>query len=152
MTWTYTSSSLGTSSTNADLMAVRLTIGDTDTTDQQLQNEEIRYLLATYGGVTDASIHAAEALAAKYARQVDKKVGDLSISASAKVEHYTTIASSLRNSVSVAALPYAGGTSISRKETVAADSDRVSPSVWRGLHDDPSNPQSGGSLSSTAST
>ena len=145
MTWTYNSSLLGTTDADADLMAVRLRIGDTSTGDQQLSDEEIDYLLSAYGGVIAASAEAADTLAAKFARQVDKKVGDLSVDAAQRAEAYRALSVRLRRTMAVTlGQPYAGGISIARKDEVAEDSDRVTPAFSRGMFDDPGNPQPGG--------
>ena len=79
MTWTYS----GTPNTS-DRDAVRFMVGDTDTADQLITDEEIAYLLAEEGTPGLAAARAAEAIAAKFARKSDysKSVGDLSLSES----------------------------------------------------------------------
>jgi len=77
MTWTYVDPSSG----NRD--KVRFLIGDTDTNDQHFSDEEISYLLTTWGNnVYDASIAGAEILGGRYAHLTNysRSVGDLSIS------------------------------------------------------------------------
>lgn len=94
MTWTYSGDP---GSSTRDL--VRFLIGDTDTTDQLLTNEEIDYLITTFTDGYSAAIGAVNALIAKFARQVDesKKVADLSLSRSltARVAQYTTLRDTL---------------------------------------------------------
>ena len=41
MAWSYDATDLGTGTASGRLNSVRLLVGDTDTTDQQVQNEEI---------------------------------------------------------------------------------------------------------------
>ena len=64
MTWSYDNTVLSTS--NKD--AVRLIIGDTDTADQLLADEEIDYYLTKHGVVLRAASESARAVAAKFAR------------------------------------------------------------------------------------
>lgn len=64
---------------------VRFLIGDTDSTDFHLSDEEIAYLLSTWNtNVYDAAIAAAELIAGQYAHKTNysRSVGDLSISES----------------------------------------------------------------------
>ena len=114
----------------SDLDAVRFAIGDTDTADQLLSDEEIAYLL-TNSTVSAASIAACEALAAKFARSVDRTVGSLSLSASQKAKQFRELAATLRRQRAVLAAPYAGGISVADKDTQRADTDRVKPTFYR---------------------
>lgn len=77
MTWTYSGNPA-----SSDRDAVRFTVGDTDTTDQLITNEEIAYLLTIHNGVGMASVGAARAIAAKFSRKADqsRSVGDLTLS------------------------------------------------------------------------
>ena len=132
MAWTYDPADLVD-----PINAVRLTIGDTNPNDQQMQDEEIQSLLDLTGNsVASASAKAARALAAKYARSVDKWVGDLKILANQRQRHYLLLqetlegTSSLRNGV-----PSAGGIRVSQKDAQEADDDLVQPFFKRGMHD-----------------
>jgi len=89
MTWSY-----DTSLTEAK-DKVRFYIGDTDTNDQLLQDEEINFLLTETQNVLQAASRAAKALAAKFSRQADKAVGDLRISLSQKAQAYMSLAADL---------------------------------------------------------
>lgn len=130
MSWSYEPN-------NSDKDRVRLLVGDVDATAQQLQDEELAFFLSENGNVYVAASEAAKALAALYARQVDKQVGDLRISASQRQAHYTTLAKELRRRVGRSVSPYAGGLSISDKNSVASDTDRVRPAFERGMFDSP---------------
>ena len=94
MTWTYS----GDPAAN-DRDQVRFTIGDTDTTDQQLNDAEIAWLISARGSASLAAPYAAEAIAAKLARESDssKSVGDLSLSQSlsARSQKYYELANRL---------------------------------------------------------
>ena len=76
MTWTY-SGNPGAST----LDEVRFLIQDTDTNDQQLQDEEINYLITANGDPYGAAVAACSALLARLASlsSESKKVGDLSL-------------------------------------------------------------------------
>jgi len=99
MTWSYNSSLA------SDKDKVRLLTGDTDTTDQLLQDEEINYLLTETGNVLLAAGRAARAIAAKFARQADKEVGDLRVSLSQKAEAYRKLADDLEKRAGSVSIP-----------------------------------------------
>lgn len=133
MTWTYAGDP-----SNSTLEEVRFLIGDTDTTDQQLSDEEINYLIAKHITAYATAIHACLALVAKYSRKVDKSVGDLRIGYSKLRDHYASLAKSLRvQAVAVegAATPYAGGLSEDDKDSYEEDTDRVQPFFRREMDD-----------------
>lgn len=118
---------------------VRFLIGDTNENDAQFSDREIEYLLADESNVYLAAANGAFSLAAKYARMVDKSVGDLSISYSQRQKHFADLAAQLqRLSVTAqdgtVARPYAGGISQADKDTVESDTDRVA-GFRKGMHD-----------------
>jgi hypothetical protein len=77
----------------SDRDKVRFLLQDTDSTDAHLQDEEITYLLTTWGNVYDAAIAGAEIIAGAYAHKTNysRSIGDLSIS-----ESYATSAGEFR--------------------------------------------------------
>ena len=79
MSWSYS----GDPSTSL-LDLARFLIRDTDSDDQLLQDEELQFLIDTWGDGYEAARNAALTLAAKFTRQSvqSKSVGDLSISES----------------------------------------------------------------------
>lgn len=79
MSWSY-SGDPGSS----PLDLARFLIRDTVSTDQLLQNEELQFLIDTWGDAYEAARNAALTLAAKFTRESvqSKSVGDLSISES----------------------------------------------------------------------
>ena len=82
---------------------VRLIIGDTDTNDQLLQDEEIEYFLEqTQNSVTQASIKAIMAIIAKLSRKVDKSVGEAKLSLSQQIEHYRKLLDDLKSNMAIA--------------------------------------------------
>ena len=132
MSWTYTSPLSG------DKDKVRTYIGDTDSTDQLLSDEQVTFALAEEGTVRAASALAAEWISALFARKADKSVGDLSISYSQRAAQYSALATKLGSRASKIALPYFGGISESTKETREDDTDRVEPAFTVDMLDDPS--------------
>lgn len=138
MTWTYS----GDPATNTR-DAVRWLVGDTDTTDQLVSDEEITYALAQHGSTDVAAAIVCEAIAARFARQADKTVGDLRITLSQKAAAYQARAAELRKQGLLYAVPTAGGISIAGKEQLESDADRPAPFFRRGLHDNPSTTATG---------
>lgn len=91
MTWSYSGDP-----SNSTLDEVRYLIGDTESTDMQLQDEEINYHLAqNNGSAVNAAIDACEGLVAKYARKVNREVGDLRIESERLMDHYIKLAKRL---------------------------------------------------------
>jgi hypothetical protein len=132
MTWSYSGNPAASAND-----AIRFLIGDTDTTDQLLSNEEIAWVNSEACGTTtgttalyDAAYRACLMIASKLARLADKQIGDLSVSLSQKAEGYRTQALELKVLSARKGLvptPYAGGISISDKEIDDEDSDSVRP-------------------------
>lgn len=141
MTFTYASSGLSSST----LYQVRFLIGDTDSNDGQLQDEEINFLISNEGSVQAAAIAAAESILAELARFVDKTVGPFSESLSQRIAQYEKLIASLRRKQVVSASPYAGGISISNKNTRIADADRVRPAFGVGMMNNPQSNFNGSS-------
>lgn len=94
MTWSYS----GDPSDSA-LDEIRFLIGDTDTNDQLLSNEEITYLYNSYGDAYAAAVACVVSLISKASRSVEeaKTVGDLSLSRKygARVDQWLILKSQL---------------------------------------------------------
>lgn len=72
MSWTYDPALLGDTNNADRLHSVRLLIGDTESTDPQVEDEEILFALSqSAGNIYDAGFFLCRILAAKYARLVD---------------------------------------------------------------------------------
>lgn len=119
--------------TNSNRDAVRFLIGDTNAADPLVTDGEILYLLGEFGAATSAAAAACRAIAAKFSRQADKTVGDLSISASQRAKAFGARADELDSAVSasLAPIPVVGGVSIADKATVESSTDRVRPSFTK---------------------
>lgn len=135
MTWTY-GGAPGTTSAATRRDAVRLLVGDTDTTDQQTSDEEIAFALSQ--GSDDVYIAGAvicRALSGKFARLVDTSVESVSSSYSQRATQYAELAvrltkDSKRLGSGGLGVPDAGGMSIADMISVESDPDRV-PGAFR---------------------
>jgi hypothetical protein len=90
VTFTYTNPASST------MQAIRFRIGDTVSTDPQLTDEEINYVVGVQSKVSLAAAQCCEAIAAKYARQVNTSNISLSIGAAERMKHYQALATTLR--------------------------------------------------------
>ena len=132
MTWSYTDPSASAKD------AVRFAVGDTDTSDQQLSDEEIASLLVTYPSPLTAAINACARLSAKYARQVTKTVGRLSIAASDRAKAYRELAADLKEQRRANGLTmFAGGRTIAGNQEFNQDTGATQPSFAIGQDDFP---------------
>lgn len=88
MTWTYT----GDPSVS-DRDRIRFLIGDTDTNDQLVSDEEIAWSLTQGGSIYQTAHDLCTVIAAKFARlATSKSVGDLSLSYADRAETYHRLA------------------------------------------------------------
>lgn len=141
MAWTYG----GDPASNAR-DAIRFLIGDTDTTDQLLNDDEIAWVnnevtgsdTATTG-LYDVSYRCCLIVASKFSRMADKSVGDLRVDMSQKAKGYRDQASELKELAAREGLvptPYLGGMTISDKDIDRDNSDMVQPLFWQRQFDD----------------
>ncbi len=133
MTWTYDNTDPG----NTDKDQVRLMVGDTDTGDQQLTDEEITYFLTTYTTVGGAAVYAARAILAEVSRQVTRAVGDLKINLSDRAKAYRELINDLVE-MADASDPwqvYMGNQSLADRNADRANTDLPQPPFEVGMHD-----------------
>lgn len=114
----------------------------TDDTNQRVTNEELTWLLSENGDDPYAAAAAAASrVAAQYADQADKSVGDLSISYSQRASQFAELAGALekekKSNAAFRVAPYAGGISVTDKDAERTDTTRSSPFAWIGMHDNP---------------
>lgn len=136
MAWSYDVSNLDLETSGGRLNVVRFLIGDTDTTNQMIQNEEITFALSATGdNPYSAAIYSAMSLSSKYASKVDVELdGELSAKYSQLGKQYRMLALDLDKqakrfsgtNLGVSA----GGISISKILTNRENEDRV-PSEFR---------------------
>lgn len=132
MTWTYSGDP---ASSNRD--AVRFLVGDTDTTDQLVTDEEIAWLLSENSDdVYTAAADSARAIAASFARKATTKVvDDLRIEFMDRSARYYALAAQLTAEAqqrSQVAVPWGGGLSISERDSDDDDTDLPGPRFRRG--------------------
>lgn len=128
MAWTYNDA------LTTDKDKVRIRIGDIESTDPVLSDGEITYALSVASNdLNQAAICACEFAIAKYSKQPDVRFGPSSVSGSQRSAQYRALLGELkRRSISSgSALPYAGGISVSDKQTQEANTDRVQPAFAR---------------------
>lgn len=133
MTWTYSITDLATSQKDQ----VRLLIGDTVTSDQQLQDEEIDYMLTRRGSTYGAAAECCRSLQAKFSRSVDYTAAGTKSSYSQLAKAYGVKAAEFeaKSAMSGAGAPYAGGISVTDKRNQEQNPDRVSPQFQVGMDD-----------------
>ena len=107
---------------------VRFLVGDTNSSDQLVSDAEIRYALTKKNPIGAAAL-IARALASKFGRLVDQTIGDLNLSYSQRKDAFLDLASQLESGLLSlsGAVPYLAGQSISDRETIETDADRVDP-------------------------
>lgn len=136
MSWSYDPTDLNTTTASGRLNTVRLLIGDTDSSDQQAQNEEIMFSLAQNGDSTYyAGAWTCRALASKFARLVTTKLdGALTANYSDLMQHYQQMADNLeyQGKTAGAALGVrAGGITKTSIELARLDTNRIEGSFRR---------------------
>lgn len=127
---------------NVPADAVRLRVGDTDATAAQLTDAEVAYFLSgRSGSIIWAAVDAARAIGARYARKVDKAVGDLRNSYSQLQRHYADLANRLEfeatTDSTATGIVWAAGTSRDEMETEEQDTDRPRPDFYRDQDENP---------------
>lgn len=136
MAWSYDETDLGTTTASGRLNSVRLLLGDTDTNDQQVQNEEITFALAqSNDNIYYAASWCARTVSAQYARKVTTSLdGSLSANYSDLSKQYSALAENLeyqgKKSGAVVGIK-AGGISKTAVDGVRANTDRIAPSFRR---------------------
>lgn len=136
MAWSYDPTDLDTATSSGRLNTVRLLVGDTNTEDQQVQNEEITFGLSENGNnVYYAGAWIARAIASKYSRQVTTRLdGALKAEYSDLSKQYKVLADDLeyQGKTSGAVIGVlAGGITKSGIEVVRANTNRLEGSFRR---------------------
>jgi hypothetical protein len=136
MAWTYDETDLGTNTISGRLNSVRLLLGDTDTNDQQVQNEEIIFALGqSNNNIYYAAAWCARTVASQYSRRVNTSLdGALSADYSELSKQYTSLADNLEyqgKKVGATIGILAGGISKVKVDAVRSNTDRIKPSFRR---------------------
>jgi hypothetical protein len=138
MTWSYDTS------LSTDKDKVRLLIGDTDTTNQYISDEEIVAMLAfNNDDVYETAAQIADSLAGRYSTTSKLEIDDFMIDFGAVAEQFATLAKRIRVSATNASANTIGawvaGVSVTAMDAVRDDTDRVNSRFEMGQHDDPAN-------------
>lgn len=136
MAWSYDPTDLDTTTASGRLNTVRLLVGDTETLDQQVQNEEITFGLSENGNnVYYAGAWIARAISSKYSRKVNTSLdGALKADYSDLAKQYKVLADDLeyQGKTSGAVIGVlAGGITKSGINAVRANTNRVEGSFRR---------------------
>lgn len=130
MSWTYDTA------LTASKDKVRFLVGDTDTNDQLLQNEEITYILIGKSNVYRAAAEACRAIALKLGRELSLEAPAMSWSADDQYQHYISLADKYdKQAVASGAVGvFGGGISVADRDTRDEDTDRVQPTFVTSTH------------------
>lgn len=136
MSWSYDPTDLDTTTASGRLNSVRLLVGDTDTIDQQVQNEEIVFALSESGdNIYYAAAWAARAISSKFSRRVTTSLdGALSANYSDLAKQYKILADDLeyQGKTSGAVIGVlAGGITKSGIQAVRSNTNRIEGSFRR---------------------
>ena len=130
MTWTYSGDpSELTAGVPKD--AVRLTIGDTESSDPLLSDEEICWLYRQEGDLTLAALACCRAIRAKLSKLVDFSADGTAMQLSQKVRQYAALEEELRTALGYTAIPYAGGLLVAEKESWDENTADTQPAFRR---------------------
>jgi len=136
LSWSYDPTDLDTATSSGRLNTVRLLVGDTETLDQQVQNEEITFGLSENGdNIYYAGAWIARAIASKYSRKVNTSLdGALKADYSDLAKQYKVLADDLeyQGKTSGAVIGVlAGGITKSSVNAVRANTNRIEGSFRR---------------------
>lgn len=135
--WTYNAENLSTLDEDGRKNIVRLLIGDTDSNDPQLQDEEILFaLISNKDNPNAAAIFAINAIISKYARLVNIELDEaIREDYSDLIDNYKGLLSGLEkkvrfsnNSIRI----YATGLTVTDFEEAWADPNRIKPGIEQG--------------------
>jgi hypothetical protein len=135
MAFTYDPTALTTSTEAGRRNIVRFLVGDTDSTDQQMDDDEVLFALGQNSdNVNYAASYLCRALASKYSRKIDVQLSEvLQAKYSSLQSHYLSLADTLEaEAKKQSGLGFsAGGISRSEVTTARQLTDRVEPSFKR---------------------
>ena len=142
MAWSYDPTDLNTTTASGRLNTVRFLVGDTDSSDQKVQNEEITFALSqTKDDVNSAAAYIANSLASKYASKVTINLDDqLMVHYSDLYKHYKNLSDQLSyqaKKVGAQIGIFAGGLTKTDVDSVRANTNRVKPCFYKGQFHNP---------------
>ncbi len=118
---------------DVELNKIRLYLGDTDSTDPLLEDEEIALIQADYTSFFRRLAGCCRLICSKLARRVNYRLSRLSEQSAVLYDRYEAMAARF-DSMSSASYPWAGSILESYKETTEDDTSLVDPAFKRGMH------------------
>lgn len=115
---------------------MRFLLQDTASTGHELENEEIAYWLTAAGSPTAAALVIARAMFSRYAKRVDRQVGDLRVASGQRARLWQDVLAQIMTAAG-ALNPleiYVGGLSRAELEADRADGDLVQPRFSVDMH------------------
>ncbi len=133
MNFTYNSSLINSNTKDW----VRWRVGDTSTSDQLQHDEEISAAVSNFGNKYAGAAAVARAIAGKFAREPDSKMGQVAFSNSQKSQAFLALAKTIDLEAASEGItgPWMGASSVAWKDSQEEDEDRVQPSFARGQFD-----------------
>lgn len=129
MSFSYDLSDLAT-----ELNRLRLEIGDVDSNDYFLDDEEIEIVQSEKTSFYRRAAACCDLICAKIARNVKTKIGHFSEDANEMFIHYKELAAKFKTCASTS-YPWSSAISVSEKETYEDDTSLVKPKIKLGIHD-----------------
>lgn len=134
MTWTYLLSDLATSEKDQ----IRLEIGDTDTNNQLLQDEEIAQAILVERNFWCAAARCCEMISRVFLAKFDVKLGrNMEITYSKAAAQYQAMAVAFRRKSLGTRVPWVGGMSVADKQTYSQNTDIVGAAFTRTMGENP---------------
>ena len=135
MSWSYSNDP-----SDSDLDEVRFLVGDTDSDDQLLSDEAIEYLILKWSSVYGSNIMvaamAAEAISAKFAREISYSADGVSVGVNELQQKFDLLASSLRDQYKQ--FDIGGGPEVSGVLWAEYPDPTVRPTIFSvGINDNP---------------
>lgn len=119
---------------SVELNQLRLEIGDTDSNDPLLQDEEIAYIQSQESSFYMRASVCCKIIASHFAREVDFKLGNFSEAAQTAYLRYIDLEKKF-TSLASGSYPWAGGVVSSEKDDLVANTSLVPPKFKKGIHD-----------------
>ena len=126
MAWSYSGNP-----SSSMLDRLRFEIQDTSSEDPLLSDEELTFLLTNYT-IYRAAAKACLAIAMKFAKLADKRIGPISISAGERAEKYLQLADKFSRRYLIGE-PYSGNMSKDDESSDVTNKDLKQPKFWKDM-------------------
>ena len=121
MTFTYNETA---SPSFTDLARLRKSVGDTESEDPLLTDEEMNDIILQFPSIAQASVKACEDIIAELSRRVARSVAGVNASGNTKFDHYKELLPELKSRARIGNVAaHAGHTSKSRVRTARQDTN-----------------------------